>query len=67
LFVFLFSGGRAGILEESGMTHEDLVQPNVIVMQYLYGKAEGSQAPHSFEEVTSECKYNILCGQFPQM
>jgi len=49
------------------MTHEDLVQPNVIVMQYSSGKAEGSQAPHSFQEVTSECKYNILCVQFPQL
>jgi len=63
----LFPGGKAGILEETGMTRENLVQPNVIVMQCSFGTAESSQVPHSFQEVTSECKYRILCGQFPQL
>ena len=52
------------ILEESGMTLEDMVQPNVIVMQYSFGRAEGSQVPQLFQEVTGEFRYNILCGQF---
>jgi len=61
---FLFSGGRAGILEEIGMTHEDLVQPHVVVMQYSSGTGEGSQAPHSFQEVTSECNTTFCVASF---
>lgn len=50
------AGGRAGILEECGLVPEDLVQPNVIVMQYSFVPSQGSQVPHSFQEVTKYLK-----------
>jgi hypothetical protein len=62
--VCLFSGGKAGILEENGVTYEDLVQPDVIVMQYSFEPFQGSQVPQSFQEVTSEFRYNVCVARF---
>lgn len=62
----LFSGGKADTLEQNGMAYEDMVQPNVIVMQYAFNKpSQGTQVPQSFQEVTSEFRSNFLGGQFP--
>jgi hypothetical protein len=62
----LFSGGKADILEQNGMAYDDLLQPNVIVMQYSFNQpSQESQVPRSFKEVTSEFGSNFMCGQFP--
>jgi hypothetical protein len=61
----LFSGGKADILEQNGMAYENLVQPDVIVMQYAFNKpSQETQVPQSFQEVTSEFRSNFLDGQF---
>jgi hypothetical protein len=62
----LFSGGKADVLDQSAMAYEDLVQPNVIVMQYSFNKlSQETEVPQSFQEVTSEFRSNFLGGQFP--
>jgi hypothetical protein len=51
----LFSGGKADILQQNAMAYEDLVQPNVIVMQYTFIKpSQESQVPQTYKEVASE-------------
>jgi hypothetical protein len=43
------------------MAYEDLVQPNVIVMQYSFNKpSQETQVPQSSQEVTSEFRSNFL-------
>ncbi|XP_021929811.1 nibrin [Zootermopsis nevadensis] len=51
------AGAKADILEQNGMSFKDLVQPNVIVMQYSFNRpSQESQVSQSFQALKKYLK-----------